>query len=390
MKIEAFRVDVSDDALTDLQDRLARTRWPGDFANEQWAYGTQGTYLKELVEHWRTRYDWRQHEAAINAVPQFLMQIDGLPIHFQHIRGKGPKPMPLILNHGWPWTFWDLHKMIGPLSDPAAHGGNPRDAFDIVVPSLPGYGFSTPLTTPGINYWNTADLWVKLMERLGYPRFATQGGDWGALVSAQLGHKYADRLIGAHFTLMLPLDFAAGGKGGGPAPADFTPAEMDFRAHTAHFFGAEAGYYFLQTTKPQTLAFALNDSPVGLLSWILEKRRTWSDCNGNVESRFSKDDLITNVMIYWITQSYGTSARYYYEALHNVWKPAHARMPVVETPTAIAVFLKEVILQPRRWAERYYNLKRWTVFESGGHFAPMEEPQVMVEDIRTFFRELRT
>jgi pimeloyl-ACP methyl ester carboxylesterase len=313
-------------------------------------------------------------------------EIDGMPIHFVHLRGKGPRPTPLILNHGWPWTFWDLHKLIGPLSDPASYGGDPADAFDVVVPSLPGYGFSTPLSTRGQNFWTTADLWVQLMEGLGYHRFATQGGDWGALVSAQLGHKYADRLIGAHITLMLPLDFMSGGS---VPDEDFTEAEKSWQERTAHFFTAEAGYYFLQCTKPQTIAFALNDSPVGLLSWILEKRRTWSDCGGEVESRFSKDDLLNTVMIYWATQSYGTSARYYYEGAHNPWKPAHDRLPVVGAPTGVAVFLKEVILQPRRWAQRYYNLQRWNVFESGGHFAPMEEPQVMIDEIRAFFRPLR-
>lgn len=387
MQIEPFSVEVPDAVLSDLQERLTRTRFAPDFANGGWDYGTEGSYLRSLVEYWRKDYDWRRQEALINAWPQFRTTIDGVPIHFIHVRGKGPSPKPLILNHGWPWTFWDLHKLIGPLSDPATYGGDPADAFDVVVPSLPGYGFSTPLSKTGLNYWSTADLWVKLMEGLGYPRFAAQGGDWGALVSAQLGHKYAERLIGTHITLMLPLDFAQR-PDNGPRPEDFSPDEAGFGERTAHFFGAEAGYYFLQTTKPQTLAFALNDSPVGLLSWILEKRRTWSDCGGDVERRFSKDDLLTTVMIYWVTQSFGTSARYYYEALHNAWKPSHDRYPVVEAPTGIAVFRKEVILQPRKWAERYYKLKRWTVFESGGHFAPMEEPQIMIDDIRAFFRTL--
>ncbi|MGQ0619793.1 MAG: epoxide hydrolase family protein [Panacagrimonas sp.] len=387
MNVEPFSVHVPEAVLNDLQERLARTRWAPDFANERWAFGTEAGYLRSLVDHWRTDYDWRKHESLINAWPQFRTNIDGMPIHFIHVRGKGPNPTPLIVNHGWPWTFWDLQKLIGPLSDPAAYGGDPADAFDVVVPSLPGYGFSTPLTRTGLNFWTTADVWVKLMEGLGYPRFATQGGDWGALISAQLGHKYADRLIGNHITLMLPLDFPQTPESG-PTPADFSADEAAFGERTAHFFGAEAGYYFLQTTKPQTLAFALNDSPVGLLSWILEKRRTWSDCDGDVERRFSKDDLLTTVMIYWVTQSFGTSARYYYEALHHAWKPSFPGFPVVRAPTGIAVFKNEVILQPRKWAERYYNLQRWTVFDSGGHFAPMEEPQIMIDDIRAFFRSL--
>lgn len=386
MNIQPFRVEISDGELDDLKRRLDGARWAQDFGNDAWSYGTNGAYLRELVDYWRTTYDWREQERRINAIPQFRTHIGGMPIHFQHIRGKGPNPTPLLLSHGWPWTFWDFQKVIGPLTDPAAHGGDAADSFDLVIPSLPGYGFSTPLTTPGMNFWNTADVFAELMTGLGYPRFAAAGGDWGAFVTAQLGHKYAQRLIGAHLTLMSPLDFFTGGS----VPAeDYSESEAGWRERGQHFFLTEAGYYALQSTKPQTVAFALNDSPVGLCSWIVEKRRTWSDCNGNVESRFSKDDLLTTVMIYWLTQSYGTSARFYYEAAHNPWQPSHGLQPVIQAPTAAAVFLKEVVLQPRRWAERYFNLKRWTVFESGGHFAPMEEPAALAGDIRAFFRSLR-
>jgi len=387
MRTEPFTVNVPEDVLTDLKRRLSNVRWAHDFANAGWEYGTNGDYLRALVEYWREHYDWRQHERAMNAWPHFRTTIDDVPIHFIHVRGKGPKPVPLILTHGWPWTFWDFRKVIGPLSDPAAHGGNPADAFDVVVPSLPGYSFSTPLTTPGISCWNTADLWVRLMEGLGYPRFAAHGGDWGAIISAQLGHKYADRLIGVHINLLAPLDAFSGGA---VDPADYAPNEQGWAERTQDFWLHEAGYFALQTTKPQTIAFALNDSPVGLCAWIVEKRRSWSDCGGVVEQRFSKDDLLNTVMLYWVTQSYGTSARYYYESKHHPWQPSHSRVPVVEAPTGAAVFLKEVALQPRRWAERYYNLKRWSVFPSGGHFAPMEEAQVLTEDLRTFFRTLRT
>jgi pimeloyl-ACP methyl ester carboxylesterase len=278
--------------------------------------------------------------------------------------------------------------VIRPLSDPASFGGDPADAFDVVVPSLPGYGFSTPLTKTGINYWNTADLWVKLMrEELGYDRFAAQGGDWGALITAQLGHKYAQHLLGVHVNLMAPLGFFGGEDA--PRPEDYAPEEKPRLERNRMFMDDGGGYMHEQRTRPQTLAFALNDSPAGLCSWILEKRRAWSDCGGDVAQRFSKDDLCTTMTIYWITQSFGTSARYYYEAAHNQWKPSHDRTPVVEAPTGIAVFLKEVMLMPRKWAERYYNLKRWTVMPSGGHFAPMEEPERLVEDVRAFFRPLR-
>ena len=386
MAITPFSVAVTDETLNDLQFRLDNARWAQDFANDGWAYGTNGAYLRELADHWRTRYHWRLHERAINAVAQFRTVIDEVPIHFQHVRGKGVDPIPLMLNHGWPWTFWDYHKLIGPLTDPAAHGLDPADSFDVIVPSLPGFGFSTPLTTPGVNFTTTADLWIKLMDRLGYRKFATHGGDWGAIISAQLGHKYADRLIGVHITLMAALDLFTGG---GAAPEDYADGEQDWAQRNREFFLNEAGYFGMQTTKPQTVAFALNDSPIGLLSWILEKRRSWSDSAGDVERRFSKDDLITTAMIYWLTQSYGTSARYYYEAAHRPWRPSHGRTPVVEAPTGVAVFLREVILQPRRWAERYYNLRRWTVYPSGGHFAPMEEPAVLARDIGAFFKTLR-
>jgi pimeloyl-ACP methyl ester carboxylesterase len=388
MRKEPFAISIPETTISDLRDRLARTRFPRDFGNPNWEYGTNLAYLKELINYWLDRYDWRRVEREMNSFANYRTEIDGIPIHFIHEPGKGPKPIPLILSHGWPWTFWDFHKVIRPLSDPKAHGGDPADAFDVVVPSLPGYGFSTPLTTTGINYWKTADLWVTLMQDvLGYTKFAAQGGDWGALITAQLGHKYADRLIGIHVNLLASLGFF--GANGGPTPEDFAPEEKGWLERDRNFIANESGYMQLQSTKPQTVAYALNDSPAGLCSWIVEKRRTWSDCDGNVERRFTKDDLCTTMTLYWVTESYGTSARYYYEARHNLWKPSHDRKPVVEAPTAAAVFLKEVMLMPRKWTERYYNLKRWTVMPSGGHFAPMEEPERLVEDIRAFFRELR-
>lgn len=384
---EPFTIAIPDETLTDLRARLVKTRWALDFANDGWEYGTNAVYLKELVAYWLEQYDWRAHEREMNTFSHFTTTIEGVPVHFIHESGKGPNPVPLIMNHGWPWTFWDLRKVIRPLTDPAAFGGDPADSFDVVVPSLPGYGFSSPLTVPGINYWRTADLWVKLMhDVLGYEKFATQGGDWGAILSAQLGHKYAEHLIGVHIHLMVPLDFFSGGL---PEASAYGPDEAGWFDKTAHFFAAEAGYFRLQSTKPQTLAFGLNDSPVGLAAWLVEKRRTWSDCKGDIESRFSKDDLLNTVMLYWLTNSFGTSARYYYEAAHNLWQPSHNRSPVVEAPTGCAVFLQEVALMPRSWAERYYNLQRWTVMPSGGHFAAMEEPDSLVEDIRAFFRPLR-
>lgn len=385
--IEPFVIDVPDAALADLQERLRRTRFADDFANDDWAYGTNGAYLRELSEYWKDGFDWRAQERAMNRLHHFRTEIDGVPIHFIHERGKGPKPMPLILSHGWPWTFWDFRKLIGPLTDPAAYGGDPADAFDVIVPSLPGFGFSTPLRKSGVNFWRTADLWVELMcDVLGYPRFSAYGSDWGAFITSQLGHKYADKLHGIHTTLPIPLDlfFCAP-----PEEAAFAPDEKEWFAGNARFFAAESGYSALQATKPQTLAFALNDSPIAQCAWILEKRRSWSDCNGDVESVFSKDDLLTTASLYWLTQSGGTSARYYYECVHQPWQPSHTRTPQIEAPSGVAIFDHEIVHWPRQWVEQTYNLKQYSRFADGGHFAAMEQADVLLGELRRFFRSLR-
>jgi pimeloyl-ACP methyl ester carboxylesterase len=387
MQKEPFQIAVPDSVLKDLRDRLSRTRWPVDFANDNWAYGTNRNYLEQLVKYWRDEYDWRKHEQEINTFSHYKVNIDDVPIHFIHEPGKGPKPIPLILSHGWPWTFWDLHRVIRPLADPAAFGEDPNDAFDVVVPSLPGFCFSTPLTKPGINWWRTADLWVILMrEVLGYKQFAAEGGDWGALVTEQLGHKYAQHLIGIYLTLSIPMDFFAGGA---IPDSDFGPDEQAAIARNKEAAPHIVSHVAVQTRDPQTLAYAMHDSPVGLCAWILERRRNWSDCGGEVERRYSKDELLTHIMLYWVTDCFVTSVRYYYEARHHPWTPVHTRTPVVETPTALAVFPRELLIPPRKWAERYYNLKRWTPMSAGGHFAPSEEPDQLVADIRAFYRSFR-
>jgi len=387
VRVEPFTVNIPDNDLSDLKERLQRTRLAPEFANDGWQYGTNGTYLNELLSYWVNDYDWRAAEAKINRFNNFKTTIDGIPIHFIHEKGKGPNPTPLILSHGWPWTFWDWHKVIGPLTDPVAHGGRAEDSFDIVVPSLPGYGFSNPMTTPGMNFWRTADLWVTLMrDVLGYDKFAAGGGDWGALITAQLGHKYIEHLIGVYVHLMAPLDIF---NSEFPLASAYSPDEKRYFERNEHFFAEESGYSAIQSTKPQTVAFALNDSPAGLCAWIVEKRRTWSDSSGDVETRFTKDELLTTISIYWFTQSYGTSARYYYECLHNPWQPTHNRKPVVEAPTAVGMFEEEVLVMPRSWADEYYNLQHFTKMKSGGHFAPMEEPDTLVDDIRSFYRKLR-
>lgn len=387
MQTTPFTVEIPQAALDDLNDRLARTRWPVDYANGDWSYGANLDYLKELVEYWRRFYDWRRQEAEINRFAHYRADIDGIPIHFIHEKGKGPKPIPLILTHGWPWTFWDMHKIIRPLADPGAHGGDPRDAFDVVVPSLPGFVFSTPLTKTGVNAVTTADLWQALMnDVLGYERFGAHGGDWGAIVTAQLGHKYADRMIGIHLQNGAPLDMFSAGL---PAASEYAPDEAGWYEKTVDFFANRAVHVAVQSTEPQTMSYAFNDSPVGLCAWLVEKRRNWSDCEGNVERRFSKDELLTSVMLYWLTQSYGTSARYYAEARRHPWRPSHDGELVVATPTGIALFEGDLCHWPRRSLQRQFNLKRYTRFPRGGHFGPMEEPQAIVDELRAFFRELR-
>jgi pimeloyl-ACP methyl ester carboxylesterase len=386
MRPEPFRIEIPDAALASLRQRLTQRRAAADFCNDDWGYGTNGAYLEELVEYWIDGYDWREHEAAMNAYANQRVSIDGIPIHFIHERGVGPKPLPLILTHGWPWTFWDYEKTIRPLTDPAAFGGDAADAFDVIVPSLPGFGFSSPLERAGVGWVRTAELWLKLMrEVLGYDRFAAQGGDWGGLVTTELGHRHAEHMIGIHTTLP-----------GHPAlvdglcAADYGPGEETWAEDQQRRLRSATSHMAVHTTDPQTLAYALNDSPLGLAAWIVERRRAWSDCDGDIERRFSKDDLLTTISIYWFTETIGTSMRFYKECLGMApWQPAHTRQPAVEAPTGIAVLPKELIITPRKTAERNANLMHWSLLPAGGHFAPAEEPAALVEDVRACFRKLR-
>lgn len=384
-KIEPFKIDFPQASLDDLHRRLAAVRWPPVIGADDWRPGVPVAYLRRFVEHWLHAYDWRAQEARINAHPQFRVEIDGVPIHFMHLRGRGPAPMPLLLTHGWPWTFWDFHRVLGPLTDPQAHGGDPRDAFDLVVPSLPGFGFSTPLPR-GVNVTETADLWQRLMcEVLGYRRFGAQGGDWGALVSGELGHRHAGSMIGVHLSMLnfpsiLPRALTR---------EMFAPDEQHFYDTMKLRLRGAKSHMAVQCEDPQTLAFALEDSPVGLAAWLVERRRNWSDCGGDVESVFPIDDLITTVMIYWLGGSIGSSMRYYFEYAKRRWKPSHDRQPGIEAPTAVAVFPQELMFVPRKLAERAANIQRWTIMPRGGHFAPAEQPQLLVEDLRAFFRSLR-
>jgi len=388
---EPFQVAIPEARPHDRRRRLANVNWAPENAKDDWSYGTNGKYLRELVAYWHDAYDWRAQEKAINAWPQFRVPVEGIPIHFIHAKGKGRKKLPLILTHGWPWTFWDFRKVLGPLTDPAAHGGDPDDAFDVVVPSLPGFGFSTPLTTTGINWWRTSDLWAQLMrDVLGYEKFCAHGGDWGALVTLQLGHRYADRVHGVHITGIAPLDFFSGDRpwaigGGLEAIAKGTGEKEALLAWEREF----ASHVAVQHLDPQTLAWAMHDSPVGLCAWILERRKSWGDTRGNVESRFSKDDLLNTMSIYWLGDSFATSVRYYAEAGRNPWKPDHANLPVVTAPTGISLFKPDMAPGDMGWSEKYFNRVFFRVHEDGGHFAPAEVPDTVVTDIRDMFRQFR-
>jgi len=382
-EIEKFEIRVSDEELSDLRERLLRTRWPDQLPGSAWDYGTDLGYLQELCEYWREKFDWRPQEALLNQLPHFRTEIDGQPLHFVHARSKHAEALPLVITHGWPGSVFEFYKILGPLTDPEAYGGSPEDAFHVVCPSMPGYGWSGPTLEPGWHVGRVAELMTKLMALLGYERYGAQGGDWGAIVTTQICLLDPEHLAGIHLNMVV-----AGPPAGVEDPMEgVLPAELQGLADMGEFQKNETGYQRIQGTKPQTLGTALNDSPAGLASWIVEKFRSWSDCDGDVERRFSKDELLTNIMIYWTTQTINSSVRLYCESMRaDLFAPAGRK---VEVPTGCAIFPKEIIRPPRRWAEAAFDVRRWTVFESGGHFAALEEPEALVEDVRAFFRELR-
>ncbi len=388
MDIEPFAVNISESLLEDMRRRLRSTRWADDFGNERWTYGVERGWLEDMVHYWAHDYDWRAQEAAINRFAQFKTVIDGVPIHFIHVKGKGvagAKSMPLILTHGWPWTFWDWKDVIGPLTDPASHGGNASDAFDVIVPSLPGYGFSEPLRTTGIGATRVAELWVKLMAGLGHEQFAAAGGDWGAIVTAQLGHVHSAHLLGIYLTLArLP-----GVDSGTLKASDFAADEAWMAARIEEANPMIVSHSAVHIHDPQTLAYALADSPAGTAAWLWERRRAWSDCAGDVESVFDRDFLCTTASIYWLTNTIGTSFRLYYETFTRGWNLQHDRKPSIPVPTGFGISPKEIRMLPKRLCEERTNLRRWTIFARGGHFAPSEHPEQVIPEYRAFFRDLR-
>ncbi|TDB81616.1 MULTISPECIES: epoxide hydrolase family protein [unclassified Micromonospora] len=382
-----FRIDVPQADLDDLDRRLAAVRWPTELPGVGWERGVPLDYLRDLVDHWRHRYDWRAAERRLNAFPQFVTEIDGTDVHVVHVRSAEPTATPVILTHGWPGSFVEFLGIVGPLTDPAAHGGDPADACHVVIPSIPGYGFSGPTREVGWDTRRVARAWAELMRRLGYDRYVAQGGDWGMPISLELGLADPEHVAGVHVNMLAtfpPED-----------PAMFADLGVEdlARLEFAQTFEQDgAGWRKIQSTRPQTLAYALTDSPVGQLAWIVEKFWEWTDSVKAPEDAVDRDDLLTNVMIYWLTGTAGSSAQLYYESNRldadfvRTWAgPWPLRMPV-----GVACFPADAVRPVRRWAERILpTLSRWTEFDRGGHFAALEQPQLLVDDIRSFIRPLR-
>jgi pimeloyl-ACP methyl ester carboxylesterase len=373
--IEEFRIDIPQADLDDLRDRLTRTRWPDQLPDVGWDYGIALDDVWELASYWRTGYDWRVHERQLNSFPQFTTEIDGQRVHFLHVRSGVPGALPLIMTHGWPGSVVEFMEIIGPLTDPGAHGGDPGDAFDLVVPSIPGFGFSGPTRSPGWNVPRVARARGELMRRLGYERYGAQGGDWGSGISRELGILFPEQLIGVHLNTLSPY-----------FSGDLDELDAQDRARVERlrqFRRTGSGYGAIQATRPQTVGYGLTDSPAGQLAWIAEKFGQWTDGGLGAVDR---DQMLTNITVYWLTRTAGSSARLYYEAARSL-----SRAPVPSTvPTGVAVFPAEIAPPVRRLAEQSNHIVHWSEFDRGGHFAAMEEPGVLIEDVREFFRRFRS
>jgi pimeloyl-ACP methyl ester carboxylesterase len=381
MPPEPFEIAVPDEVLDDLRDRLARTRWPDEIPGRGWDYGTELGFLRDLVADWRERYDWRAAERALNRLPHFRAEVGGLGIHFLHQRGHGPRPLPIVVSHGWPGSFIELLPLVPRLTDPERFGGRAEDAFDVVVPSLPGFAFSDRPREPGMTKTKIAGLWVELMrDVLGYRRFAARGGDIGSGITALLGLDHPEAVVGIHVSDCIEPCL-------GPGSPPLTAAEERFREEERRWMAAEGAYDHIQATKPQTLAYGLNDSPAGMAAWIVEKLRSWSDCGGDLDRRFPRDDVLTHLTIYWVTATINSANRLYFERDREPRRLSPGQR--VEVPCAVALFPADIDHPPREWAERAYRVERWTDMPRGGHFAAWEEPDLLAADVRAFFRPLR-
>lgn len=383
--VQEFSINISDEAIADLQSRLARTRFPDQLEGTSWQYGTEKNTLSELIAYWREDFDWREQEAMLNAFDQQLVEVDGLSLHTIHQRSNNPDAIPLLLVHGWPGSIAEFHKLIGPLTDPEAHGGESIDSYHVIAPSLPGFGFSGAPKDSGYSPERIALLLAGLMQALGYERYALAGGDWGAVINSHHANHFPERLIGLHSNMLLaspPEDESARDA--------VTPSEAALRESRGSYMRNEFAYQQIQGTKPQSLGYALNDSPAGLAAWILEKFHGWSDIpqdeTGDVWSAFSKDEILTNISIYWFTQSITSSMRIYYE---NRTTPQIKPTGFINVPTGVALFPAEIYITPRAWAEAAYDIRHWSQLEQGGHFAALEQTAVYRRELNTFFRLLR-
>lgn len=380
MPIRNFKIEIPNEALEDLSLRLRKTKWANQILEIGWSRGTDKDYLQVLVDYWISDYDWRTQEKVFNQYPQYKCNIDGVDIHFFHIKGKGENPLPLILTHGWPDSFVRYQKIISRLTDPISFGEDLSDSFDVIIPSLPGIGFSSILEPKGFNNSQVADLWVKLMtEKLGYTKFGAAGGDVGSGVTRYLAMRYPEHLIGIHLTdvgIIRQIMMSDDNK--------LSSEEKEYKRKAQQWIVQEGGYMSIQSTKPQTLSYALSDSPVGLAAWIVEKFYSWSDISKGFENKYSMDGLLNNVMIYWLNNSIGASAMMYYENMHTL--PPIGK---ITTPTGIALFAKDILLPPEVWVEDNLNLVQWSEIPRGGHFTAMEEPELYSNDICKFYRSLR-
>ena len=380
-----FEIAIADAAIGDLKRRLAATRMPDQIADTTWEYGTDSSYLSELIAYWQNDFDWKKQESELNQFDQFKTEIDGLDMHFIHQRSENPDAIPLMIVHGWPGSVAEFSKIVGPLTDPVAHGGDIADSYHVIAPSLPGFGFSERPNEPGYSPEKIAHILAGLMQRLGYEQYAIAGGDWGAIINRYLANNYPERLIGLHSNMVL-----AGPPADETQRDDVSEAVSSLRTARIAYMLNEVGYQRIQGTKPQSLGYGLNDSPAGLAAWIVEKFHGWSDlpqdADGDLDNYFSKDELLTNIAIYWFTETITSSARIYYE---NNKTPVAKPIGYIDVPTGVAVYPAEIFITPRSWVAAAYDLRHYSLMEEGGHFAALEQPASYLNELNTFFRLLR-
>ncbi|MEM1152544.1 MAG: epoxide hydrolase family protein [Pseudomonadota bacterium] len=375
--IEPFVIEASDSALADLRERLSRTRWADAETVSDWSQGVPLSYMQELRDYWLHDYDWREREAQLNQFAQFTTRIDGLSIHFLHLRSPHQRATPLIMSHGWPGSFVEFSKVLGPLTDPVAHGGAPEDAFHVVCPSLPGFGFSEKPTETGCGVEQIADIWIALMKRLGYVKYVAQGGDWGSMITTAMAIRDPQHCQGIHLTM--PIVTADP-----DTMNDLTEQEESALAAWKQYKRWDHGYSSQQSTRPQSLAYGLVDSPVAQAAWVIEKFWSWTDCQGHPENAVSRDELIDNVMLYWLPATGGSSARIYWES----W--GTALQDPIAIPVAVSMFPKEIFRSSKRWCEkRFANLAYYNYLDKGGHFAALEQPALFVRELRSAFTAIR-